>query len=85
MLPADRRLAGLWCSEVLEHLSEYLDGELPPDTLALAQAHVAECSTCAAFGARFATAVSALRALPSAEPLDEGVAARLRARLQSTR
>ena len=85
MLPNDRQIAGLWCSEVLEHLSEYLDGELPPDTLALARAHVAECSTCAAFGARFATAVSALRAHPAPEPLDDDVAARLHACLARTR
>ena len=85
MLPNDHRIAGVWCSEVLSLLSEYLDGELPPDTVALAQAHVAECSTCAAFGARFAAAVSALRALPAADPLEADMAARLRLRLQAVR
>jgi anti-sigma factor RsiW len=85
MLPDDRLIAGVWCSEVLEHLSEFLDGELPPDTLALAQAHVAECTTCAAFGARFATAVAALKALPAADPLEASVAERLRVRLAAAR
>lgn len=81
MLPDDRRIAGVWCSEVLDKLSEYLDGQLPPDTRALLDGHVAECSRCAAFGADFGAAIAALRTLASPAPIATAVASRLRARL----
>ena len=69
---------------MLEVLSEYLDGELPADTVALVQGHVAACDRCAQFGETFGAVVSRLRAqlqVPDALPAD--VAARLRARLTS--
>lgn len=81
MLPGDRRIGGLWCSEVLEQLSEYLDGWLPPDTIALVQGHVAECDRCAKFGTDFAVLVTTLREQHAPEALDAGVAERLRRRL----
>ncbi len=81
MLSGDRRVGGLWCSEVLEQLSEYLDGTLPPDSLALVRGHVVECARCAAFGDTFAAAIADLRSLREPPALDTGVAGRLRARL----
>ncbi|MGV3516198.1 anti-sigma factor family protein [Luteitalea sp.] len=83
MLPGDRRLGGLWCSEVLEQLSDYLEGALPPDTVALVQAHVSECDRCARFGAEFAAVVAALREHQQAAPLTPDVATRLRRRLSA--
>jgi anti-sigma factor RsiW len=81
MLPGDRRIAGVWCSEVLEKLSEYLDGQLPSDTSALLAGHVAECTRCAEFGAEFGAAIAALRTLEHPDPVAPAVASRLRARL----
>lgn len=85
MLPGDRKVGELWCSEVLEALSEYLDGELPPDTVALVEAHVTRCDNCARFGAEFAGVVRDLRAgLGDAPPLASDVGARLRQRLATS-
>ena len=82
MLPGDRRVGELWCSEVLELLSEYLDGELPSDSAALVDAHVSGCDNCARFGVQFGAMVTALRQeLQDAPPLDAEVRLRLQARL----
>lgn len=85
MLPGDRKVGQLWCSEVLEHLSEYLDGELPPDTVALVEGHVSQCDTCARFGIEIGGLVTTLRQrLQEPPPLDRGVASRLLTRLATS-
>lgn len=82
MLPGDRKVGELWCSEVLEHLSEYLDGELPADTVALVEGHVSQCDNCARFGAEFGTAVTTLRqGLREPAEISPAARRRLRARL----
>lgn len=83
-LPAENRsIAGLLCTDVLERLSAYLDGELSAEEVAQIRAHVAECTTCERFGGRFAAAVERLREPPP--PLDEDVDARLEAALGLSR
>lgn len=64
-------------------VSDYLEGALPPDTVALVQAHVRECDRCARFGAEFAALVAALREHQQAAPLTPDVATRLRRRLSA--
>lgn len=34
------------CRDVIEHLWDYLDGELPPDQTQAVAAHLAECARC---------------------------------------
>jgi hypothetical protein len=46
----DREVAGLRCTQVLAHLSDYLDGELDPQTRAQVEAHVQGCDWCERFG-----------------------------------
>lgn len=81
MLDKERNVAGVWCSQVLEQLSEFVDGDLPPDVEATLRAHVAGCDVCERFGGVFAALVTSLRRHSSAD-LDPAVAGRLRARLQ---
>jgi anti-sigma factor RsiW len=84
MLPGEREVAGLRCSEVLGALSGYLDGGLPDPVVQRMAAHVADCHVCERFGARFSAAVTALRAtLREPEPLPPDIEARLRERLAS--
>ena len=76
MLPDEREVGGLRCSEVLARLSAWLDAELPASEAALVRAHVAQCDRCARFGAGFARMVEALREAPD-DPMPPGVAGRL--------
>lgn len=82
MLPGEREIGGLRCSEVLERLGEYVDGELPPAVVDQVTAHVAGCDWCEQFGGMFARVVAGLReTLAGAAPLPEDQARRLAARL----
>lgn len=56
-----RRVGGLWCGEVLERLSDYVDGELPRDAREAIEAHLEGCANCARFGASFSGVVGAVR------------------------
>ncbi len=83
-MKAERELAGLRCSEVLERLSDYVDGALPGDARARIEEHVKGCDLCERFGGRFGSVVRALRErLAEAEPLSEDMAARLMQRLEA--
>ena len=85
-MDGEREVAGLRCGEVLERLSDFLDGELEAVEHAAVVAHLAGCDTCARFGGRMADAAAtlrtALRENPS-PPDDEtgAVLTRLRDRL----
>lgn len=57
----DRSVAGIRCTEVLEDLSDYLDGELPDERVARIEAHLAGCDWCERFGGDFGAAIRALR------------------------
>ncbi|MCB9780587.1 MAG: zf-HC2 domain-containing protein [Alphaproteobacteria bacterium] len=84
MSPAPRLVAGLWCHEVLDALPDYLSGELPADTRALAEAHLRGCEWCTAFGGSYAGLVRQLRdGLGPAEDVPDAVGARLDALLDS--
>lgn len=79
-IAAPRLEGGLWCDEVLALLPALLEGSAAPERAAQAQAHVAACGACAAFGGRYAAGVAALRAA-APPPLPAGARARLQARL----
>ena len=67
----DRTVAGLTCRDVLADLSDYLDGELPPERVARLEAHLAGCDSCTRFGGAVGELVARVRAeLGVAEPLD---------------
>ncbi len=79
----DRRVAGLRCRDVLADLSEFLDGNLPPERVASIQAHLAGCDTCARFGGRVGALVGALQADRDRAPrLDDVALAALRDRVR---
>lgn len=78
----DREVAGLRCTEVLAHLSDYLDGDAAPELSARIEAHVAGCDWCERFGGRFASVVGGLRrSLGRPEPADAALLRRIAARL----
>lgn len=83
MIPEERNVAGLSCSDVLARLSAYVDGELTPEEVSRVNAHLKGCEWCERFGGRFSALVGELRrGLHEPPPLPSDVAARLRERLK---
>jgi len=78
----ERSIGGLVCSEVLERLSDYLDGRLSEPDRAKIELHLEGCDACERFGGTFGKAIASLRenvragTAPSPEALSN-----LRARL----
>jgi len=58
---SDHLVGGLRCSEVLARLSDYVDGELPPEERVMVEAHLRGCDACTRFGGEFAATLKALR------------------------
>lgn len=56
-----RVVGGLSCAEVLDRLSDYLDGELAAELCAALEEHLRGCDGCARFGGDFKATVVALR------------------------
>lgn len=67
-MSGDRVVAGLRCTEVLEKLSDYIDGALDAPTRSAVEAHVAGCTVCESFGGSVAASVRALRRQRNLEP-----------------
>lgn len=66
----ERRVGGLWCHEVLEHLSDYLDGAAGEAVQKQIETHLAQCTTCSRFGDEVAAVIGAIRTrLGEADPL----------------
>lgn len=61
MSAVEQEIGGIRCFEVLERLSAYLDGELPPEEVARVEGHLAGCDACTRFGGEFGAVVKALR------------------------
>lgn len=57
----DREVAGIRCTEVLQDLSAYFDGELPPEQVVRIEAHLRGCDWCERFGSDFTRAITGLR------------------------
>lgn len=81
-MPDDALIAGILCSEVLAHLSDFIDGALPPARVRALENHLEGCSHCARFGAEFSDAIGRLRAQARDNELDADIEARLLARLE---
>lgn len=82
----ERVVGGLRCGEVLSLLSDYIDGEAGLADRERIELHLRGCDVCERFGGVFSETVAVLRRM-LADPagIDEGVAARLRRRLDSER
>lgn len=81
-MPEDTIIAGISCSEVLSHLSDFVDGALEEPQVKALEGHLAECSHCARFGSQFSAALGQLRGSLRVEaPLASDIASRLEARL----
>ena len=82
----DRSVAGIRCTEVLDDLSDCLDGELSADRVRQIEAHLEGCDWCERFGGDFADAIARLRArlAPPPEPPPD-VHERLMRRLEQIR
>lgn len=83
MADLNRVVAGIRCIEVLELLSDYLDGEVSQVDRDRIEAHLRGCDLCERFGGQMSSIVKSLRVtLRDPEPLDHGVAERLLNRLK---
>lgn len=58
----DDEIAGITCSQVLEVLSDYVDGDLADDVRRRVEGHVGACANCERFGGMFAEVVRGIRA-----------------------
>ena len=65
------------CIELVELVTEHLEGTLDPDTHARYEAHLAECEACREHVDQVRRTVALLRAVPQ----DEGLSPQARARL----
>ena len=66
------------CRELFERLSEFVDGELPPEICEEIQRHMDGCSPCVAFANTLKKTADLCRRLP-ARPMPAEVADNLRA------
>jgi anti-sigma factor RsiW len=84
-MESERKVGGLWCSEVLAYLSEFHDNELPPGAAVQIEVHLAECDWCERFGTQFSAMMrEVMRQLATPEPLSESLRVRLHERLGKT-
>jgi len=79
----DREVAGIRCFEVLEVLSDYVDGTLDVTRRTQVDGHLAGCSWCASFGGHMGEVISRIRAERDRVWLDEDAARRLAERLSA--
>jgi len=75
-MDGNRLVGDLWCTDVLAGLSEYLDGELPPETADKVEQHLKGCPNCKRFGADMAAMLGSFSTLSQQIPAD--VSERLR-------
>lgn len=75
----EKVIAGLSCGQVLDRLSDYLDGDLPAPEAARMEEHLRGCDGCARFGGEFRGVVESLRRhLARSRSLPAGFRERLR-------
>ena len=79
-MKGEREVGGLWCSEVLELLVEYVDGGLDESQRHQVEDHLAACDVCERFGDEYATLVRRIRG-KAAPPVSGEIEHRLRDRL----
>lgn len=82
MLPGERLVGGLRCSEVLARLDAFAEGTLDAADGARVASHVADCTVCERFGRHYADVIAHFRAAcAEPDPIDQSATARLLARL----
>jgi anti-sigma factor RsiW len=82
-MATEQEVAGIRCGEVLAELSDFLDGELPPERRAQVVAHLQGCDVCERFGGAFTAAIHSLWQEGGNQPIVESVVyERLRVRLE---
>jgi anti-sigma factor RsiW len=69
-----RRPRRLTCPEVVERVTDYLEGALAPAMRRRFEAHLEGCPDCMAYVVGFTQTVNALGELPPDEPSDDAVA-----------
>jgi anti-sigma factor RsiW len=73
------------CQDVIAHLGDFVDRELPPEQRAAIESHLDECPDCAAFHASYKHVVTTAAELrESDKPLSVDVQNRLRSKLNET-
>lgn len=79
MSPEMKVVAGLSCADVLERLSDFVDGELSRAEVERIETHLRGCDACERFGGEFSAVVKAARRrLMQDAPLDEERLSRLK-------
>ena len=71
-----RRRPPLTCVELVELVSDYLEGALPPDDVRRFEEHIATCEGCTVYVEQMRTTLRLLRELPP-EPLSPAAEADL--------
>jgi anti-sigma factor RsiW len=85
-LENEKVIAGLSCGQVLDRLSDYLDGDLPAQESARLEEHLRGCDGCARFGGELKGVVEALRRhLVRSPSLSDGFRERLRKAMDEER
>ncbi|HEY6100432.1 MAG TPA: anti-sigma factor [Anaeromyxobacter sp.] len=75
----EKVIAGLSCGDVLDRLSDYLDGDLPAPECGRIEEHLRGCDGCARFGGELRGVVEGLRThLARSRTLPAGFRERLR-------
>jgi anti-sigma factor RsiW len=59
------------CIEIVELLTDYLEGALPPDEVAAVDAHLQACAPCRIYLAQLKTTIRALGTVPVESLSDE--------------
>lgn len=74
-------MTAMECKEIFEKLSEYLDGELPPELCEQMRGHIEDCPPCVEFISSLQKTVDLCRQLPStgSSPAPEEVKQKIRA------
>lgn len=60
MADLDREIAGLRCRDLLERLTDYVDGDIGEVEMEQIAAHLRQCAECDKFGSEYAALVAAL-------------------------
>ncbi len=74
----EREIGGLTCSQVLERLGDYVDGEAPASDVARIETHLRDCGVCERFGGRYGRVVHGVRHRLGAPTVDDAQLERLR-------
>lgn len=74
----ERDVGGLTCSQVLERLGDYVDGEAAADDIARIETHLRGCSVCERFGGRYGRVVHGVRHRLGAPDVDDAQLERIR-------